>query len=566
MARGYTPAPDAFGAQGRYRLKSSLVIRLCRTAAVFSLWLATSPAASAQPEIPIPQATDFFAWQIPFAGAPSSPLIVGTVETESGDSFYRLRQTPAPGFFGSTARLGNPLAQWSFVSQGSIDRLMVSLRLRVDVPDTVPGEAPTRPVIRVQPVLVQGGRVYRSARAFVWTEALFDEHQWIAMPRLAIVREDFQREDNASLRPDFGPTAPTATLGFEVGVQLPASTGGTYVTDLDDVVVNAVRSSDGPPGVAIDPEGLAIDPTTGIGYRAVSSLPPGEVILRVVRAGDPQVPLTVRGRSWTVREGIDGPARPFSVQLAAGQPSAVLTFHATSIPNDNPSCPLRIEVELQSATGGQLLLPSRVSVLVRRTEDGVADCFVAYALILQQTVPCSAQRTSSGLSAGGFSKIDQPLDDLTTLRAFRDRVMAAESSGRYYRELYATHSPAAIGALFRRPQLLLDLNQAWDPWVAGAAAMLAGRGDTVTVTPRMLNDLRKVLDGLKAVGAPSLRRAIEQEVESPRHHRLDRAELQRALAASGEPRWASDLCRRRQRPLLERREIPCRGRLAEAQR
>jgi hypothetical protein len=105
---------------------------------------------------------------------------------------------------------------------------------------------------------------------------------------------------------------------------------------------------------------------------------------------------------------------------------------------------------------------------------------------------------------------DSTESDLETLRAVRDEVMSTTAAGRYYSELYTTHSLAIVRTLVTSPALLADLFVSQDAWIAGLGSLVGGSGASA-ITVDMVEDLNRLLDGFEASGSPALRRTLARE-------------------------------------------------------
>lgn len=435
-------------------------------------------------------------WSVLDTNPPASPGVGLAQAQESLNRFLRVSQTLQAGLFGSAARLGEGRHWWRPMFDGPISSFGLRLQARVDIPDPLPGLATPPVTVSIHLVVRQSGRRFRSLPALVWRSGFAPENTWIHFPQLNAAAEDFRDSAGTALRPNFNADAAEIRFGIEVSVSLPAPTGATYLMDLDGIAVSAFRSGNLPPGVAFDPTEAYFDGTSTL-FQVVSDDDLGDLKFLLRRIGDSAVPLRAQG-SWLVTAEDPEPRGGFSASFAPGASS-----FPVSPPGNTPSlCPYRVEATLEQVTPGQVYTPFKLTQFVLPTVDS-DDCFVRVAAYLTQAVVCgtSPQPITRGAAPS-------PLD---TLHAFRDQVMAASAPGRYYRELYQTHSAAAIQALFKRPQLVLEVGRAWEPWVEGAAAMVAGNGESVTVTNEMHTQLGEILDSLKLAGPPSLARAIEVE-------------------------------------------------------
>jgi hypothetical protein len=372
--------------------------------------------------------------------------------------------------------------------------------MQVDAPQIAGTPPPT--TVAVSLLVRQGGRQFRSLQAAVWRSGFNPENSWLAFPLLTADPEGFRDVSGSAVRPDFSATGDGLRFGFEVTVGVATPTAATYLVDLDDVEVIGIRSQNLPPGLAFDPSQAAMLPDGSV-YRVLSRNANGGrgAGFPMIRVGDRNAPLTARGTEAYVLDGATVPEPPWSFAFAAGEPTALLAT------NHSPPtfCAYVREVTLESVDGGTVYTPNR-STLVVLPADPTYSCFIEnLARLFSLTIGCGPRPAPIPAAAGA------PEDALGTLRAFRDTVMAPSSAGRYYRELYAAHSSAALDAVVQRPTLVLDLARAWEPWITGAAAMVGGNGSSVTVTPTMLADLRGILDGFKIAGAPAFSRAISQE-------------------------------------------------------
>jgi ELWxxDGT repeat protein len=100
---------------------------------------------------------------------------------------------------------------------------------------------------------------------------------------------------------------------------------------------------------------------------------------------------------------------------------------------------------------------------------------------------------------------------LSTLRAFRDRILSTSDTGRAYAALYRELSGDLIRAVGAKPSLLGDFFTLRDLWLPGVEALVSGRGATVRVSGEMAAHLNALLDELAGAGSPALRKAIASE-------------------------------------------------------
>lgn len=448
-------------------------------------------------------------WPVVDSSPPNNPSVSASDGREGNNSFLTIRQALLPGYFGSAARIAAGDHVWRPALDGPVDAFSFRLTMRVDLPEPVVGVASPPVGVSVALIVRQGPTRFRSLQNAVWRSGFAPENSFLPFPALTVDPEGFRDLDGSDARPDFGLTAPELRFGFEITVSLPTPTEATYVVDLDDIVVTALRSQDLPPGVAFDPRAVPGGATVlsdGTLYRVAIRPPNGLGInpSRMIRVGDPALALRAHGSARVVVRGVPEQESGWASDFPAGvREITVEPGHVEA-----SFCSYVHELTLESVDGGRVYSPARTALLLL-PRDSASDCFFdRLAHVLTLAVACG-----EGLASLAAVAPAAPGDDLDTLRAFRDDVMAASAAGRYYRDLYATHSTAAVRAVLQRPKLVFDLARAWEPWVAGAAAMVAGNGASASVTPSMLADLREVLDGFKTAGAPAFSRAVSQEEE-----------------------------------------------------
>ena len=97
------------------------------------------------------------------------------------------------------------------------------------------------------------------------------------------------------------------------------------------------------------------------------------------------------------------------------------------------------------------------------------------------------------------------------LRTFRDDVMGASATGRFYTQAFYGFAPAFGAALIRSPSLLFDVTGAQDAWLEGIRALNDGRGSSVIITQAMVDDLTGIVAELENNSSGALRELIERD-------------------------------------------------------
>jgi len=100
---------------------------------------------------------------------------------------------------------------------------------------------------------------------------------------------------------------------------------------------------------------------------------------------------------------------------------------------------------------------------------------------------------------------------LETLYATRDRVMRKTPTGRYYTNLYYSHTTELTKIMLNHPTVLWETWDGITNWLPALAALVDDEGATVTVTAAMVDDLETVLALFAEHGSAPLRTAIANE-------------------------------------------------------
>lgn len=112
------------------------------------------------------------------------------------------------------------------------------------------------------------------------------------------------------------------------------------------------------------------------------------------------------------------------------------------------------------------------------------------------TCECAATFTLSDRSL--FGDVGFAIQAATTLYGTRDRLMSRTPAGQRYTDLYYAHTGQISRLLAKDPALRAQAAELLRSVVPGLAALLDGKGGTVTVTPAMIRQLQALLDGLAA--------------------------------------------------------------------
>jgi len=136
-----------------------------------------------------------------------------------------------------------------------------------------------------------------------------------------------------------------------------------------------------------------------------------------------------------------------------------------------------------------------------------ADCGIIRELCPE--APCIT--SAAGPSPPGRSaKLLDLASDLATLRDYRDQVLLPSGAGDYYVQLYQDLSPDIATAILQRPALVYRVAATWEQWLPAVAAVVAGQGDSFTITTEMQTNLLNIMTEFQEVGSSTLANYMTQ--------------------------------------------------------
>ncbi len=138
------------------------------------------------------------------------------------------------------------------------------------------------------------------------------------------------------------------------------------------------------------------------------------------------------------------------------------------------------------------------------------NCALIYQLIYRyQVKSCetsSANRGARLATDTGLATLPPP----TTFYALED-LMKGTSGGQHWVDLYRQYSAEVVGEFILHPNLLIRAQELIAAFHPGVAALLAGQGDTVFITPPMITQLNAFWNLLAQHASPALKTVLEQE-------------------------------------------------------
>lgn len=115
-------------------------------------------------------------------------------------------------------------------------------------------------------------------------------------------------------------------------------------------------------------------------------------------------------------------------------------------------------------------------------------------------------------SLQSVSQVAQAAFNLPIYYQLRDEILSPTPAGQHYRDLYYTHDPELQTLILNDPDLFnqaLSVLNLWDP---NLAALVAGNGDSVTITGEQVAAISGFLFNLSQVASPELQQVIDQEL------------------------------------------------------
>ncbi len=98
--------------------------------------------------------------------------------------------------------------------------------------------------------------------------------------------------------------------------------------------------------------------------------------------------------------------------------------------------------------------------------------------------------------------------NLELYRALRDDVLAQSEAGRYYTEVYADSSLDMLQVAGQQSGVISRTLETLETWEPAMQALVDGEGDTVTITPEMVESMQVALDDYKTFGSADLASTI----------------------------------------------------------
>lgn len=450
-----------------------------------------------------------------FLSDPGDPGIQ-LVHLPYGNPYLFVRQRHiAGGYSRKQSDQGAPAAVYRPQSSGAVAGFTFSGRFRPHF-EGEPLAAYASTALQVFPLLRQAGRVYIAESPLYQWNAALPLGLWTTLTSIDLTPARFLRDGLTSERPDFSASAAPIELGLRVVTAYQRGaiepTEHTFEVDVDDFRVES-RPQGGGNALEISFESTGSSLPTERGPIPFSHVPAElDATAAVAKLRLSQVATsTVRFATQFVGDVISDPG-----SLSAGQSGTGILF---SLPRQDFATVL----ELISADGAVVGEPRALAFLVH---DATYTCSFSawaswredlrlqgYGIVAEEPTALSAQtmapvgaRTAEAASGG----LRSAADDIATLQALRDEVMATTAAGRYYTALYGTLSPAIIGAMVTTPALLVDLASSADPWIDALGTLVSGNG-SARVTSDMAADLNRLLDRFEAGGSPSLRRTLARE-------------------------------------------------------
>jgi hypothetical protein len=103
-------------------------------------------------------------------------------------------------------------------------------------------------------------------------------------------------------------------------------------------------------------------------------------------------------------------------------------------------------------------------------------------------------------------------NDLGTMHALQQRFATTEA-GRYYLNLFRTHSNEIMSLTLSDPVRLAERWRTWQDLLPGFRALNAGQGNIERFTPERIAAARGVLQGWAEAGSPALQQTVEAELD-----------------------------------------------------
>jgi hypothetical protein len=138
--------------------------------------------------------------------------------------------------------------------------------------------------------------------------------------------------------------------------------------------------------------------------------------------------------------------------------------------------------------------PETVAIIFPRPEiDSIGLCFLEGIQLLLRLV------TGSGLTTLAQEEID-----LALYARLRDDIMVQSEAGRYYTEVYADSSLDLLQVAGQHTSVISQSVDTLAMWQPALQALVDGEGDTVTITPEMVESMQVALDDYKTFGSSNL--------------------------------------------------------------
>ncbi|MBE0540794.1 MAG: hypothetical protein IH623_05355 [Verrucomicrobia bacterium] len=123
------------------------------------------------------------------------------------------------------------------------------------------------------------------------------------------------------------------------------------------------------------------------------------------------------------------------------------------------------------------------------------------------------RRVECETTPGGRVSAQGGGDDTNSITTFYtlEALMKGTVGGRGWAELYRQHGAEVVQLFFEHPSLFTQAQELVASFHPGVVALLAGQGDTVTITPPMITQVNAFWNLLAQYANPALKAALEQE-------------------------------------------------------
>ena len=136
----------------------------------------------------------------------------------------------------------------------------------------------------------------------------------------------------------------------------------------------------------------------------------------------------------------------------------------------------------------------------------ISRCPLLYGMFLtERSVACyTPPAFAPAQYAAGGGQSPTPIYALESL-------MKGTAAGQRWVDLYRQHGPEVVRLFFLHPSLLLPAQELVAAYQPGVVALLAGRGDTVTIYPPMITQVNDFWNALAEHASPALKTVLQEE-------------------------------------------------------